>query len=210
MRLPAEEVACLHAMLRTSNHPRRQWALNELLIHYKGLALITARRIDPQNPLIDMADLRQEAMLALAHCIEHYDPLAGASFKTYAIGWIRGTCFNYVSKQYSKEYLMPRAAVFSRLKKNDLPIRKQWDEEAEEVSRTASQAIWNDVLKRLEPNLWDYVDRLKDPDPALIRLVYVEEVPHKEIARRYGKSPSWCSMRLAAAYKRLRTMMEGG
>ena len=216
MRLSDADISYYHALMRTPGHPRRQEALNALLGHYKPLALITAKRVS--NRLVESDDLRQEAMLALLHCVKTFDPVQGA-FTPYAIGCIRGACLSFIRTQLSKGYMVDARAVFKMSKEpGELPLAarlanrresfREQDDDVHSMVATGPQVVWDEVQERLPDELWRYVDRLKPPTPTLIRLYYVEGIPHREIGKRYGKGGSWCAMRLKSAYQKLRAMME--
>jgi RNA polymerase sigma factor (sigma-70 family) len=86
-RRTSEQVTELHRIAADSGHAGCADARADLLKHHEGLALKQIGRYTGKGLSYD--DLKAEALLALWHALDHYDPRRGFRFSTFAVKVIR-------------------------------------------------------------------------------------------------------------------------
>ena len=72
--------------------------IEQLYLQNIGLIQKAASRY---SGIAEKEDLIQEAFFGLIQAVKLYDPEAGASFSSYAFGWIRQTMVRYIEKSAS-------------------------------------------------------------------------------------------------------------
>jgi RNA polymerase sigma-70 factor (ECF subfamily) len=131
-------------------------------------------------------DLVQETFVSVWRKADQYSPERGAP-STWIVTIARNLRIDFLRKQSSKPYVDIDGIELAA----DLPLGSQLVEQSQVVGRVGR------AIKTLSPE-----------QAEVVRLSFVLELPHAEIARRIGIPLGTVKSRLRLAYDRLRPLLE--